>query len=110
MHVMFIHPSFPAQFGYLAGRLATQRGWPVTFVTSVDTSHLHLPFAQVNYRVRPGPPPRVFDNPASLGELLEHLAAVYQGLRSAPQIRPDLVVGHMSYGTMLYLRNLYRCP
>src|SRR5207253_203868 len=41
---------------------------------------------------------------------LDHALAVYKALRSAPQIRPDLVVGHMSYGTMLYLRNLYDCP
>jgi glycosyltransferase involved in cell wall biosynthesis len=43
-------------------------------------------------------------------DLFEHLGAIYNGLRGTPQIRPDLVVGHMSYGTMLYLRNLYACP
>jgi glycosyltransferase involved in cell wall biosynthesis len=41
---------------------------------------------------------------------MDHMMGVYKGLRSAPQIKPDLVVGHMSYGTMLYLRNLYDCP
>jgi glycosyltransferase involved in cell wall biosynthesis len=110
MHVMFIHPNFPAQFGHLAAHLATEAGWQCTFVTSVDTARHHVPFVHVNYRVKPGPLPQVFYNPGSLTELFEHLNAIYQGLKSAPQIRPDLVVGHMSYGTLLYLRNLYRCP
>jgi glycosyltransferase involved in cell wall biosynthesis len=110
MHVMFIHPSFPGQFAYIAAYLSQHLGWPVTFVTSVDTTQLSLPFTHVNYRIREGAQPKVFYNPSSLNEHLEHLAAVYRGLRGAPQIRPDLVVGHTSYGTLLYLRNLYHCP
>jgi glycosyltransferase involved in cell wall biosynthesis len=110
MHVMFIHPNFPAQFGHIANYLSTRLGWPCTFVTSIDTSHLTLPFTHINYKVREGPQPKVFDNPANLQNMLDHMAAIYKGLRGAPQIRPDLVVGHTFYGTMLYLRNLYRCP
>jgi glycosyltransferase involved in cell wall biosynthesis len=110
MHVMFLHPNFPAQFGHVAAHLATEKHWPCTFVTSIDTTHLQLPYIHINYRIKPGPTPKTFYNPNTLEELLEHLAAVYRGLRGAPQIKPDLVVGHMSYGTMLYLRNLYRCP
>ncbi len=110
MHVMFIHPNFPGQFAYIAGYLSQHLGWPVTLVTSVDTTQMNLPFTHVNYKVREGPQPKVFYNPNTLNELMEHLAAVYRGLRGATQLRPDLVVGHMSYGTMLYLRNLYRCP
>jgi glycosyltransferase involved in cell wall biosynthesis len=110
MHVMFIHPNFPGQFAYIANYLQTQMGWPCTFVTSVDTTHLQLPFTHINYKVREGPQPKVFYNPGTLQELLDHMAAIYKGLRGAPQVRPDLVVGHMSYGTMLYLRNLYQCP
>ena len=110
MHVMFLHPNFPAQFGHIASYLAAERRWPCTFVTSVDTTHLALPFTHINYRLGQGPQPKVFYNPSTLQELLNHLAAVYHGLRGLPQVRPDLVVGHMSYGTMLYLRNLYPCP
>src|SRR5208282_1826086 len=77
---------------------------------SIDTSHLQLPFDTVNYRVKAGPLPRVFYNPPSVQELFDQMNAVFNGLRQTPQIRPDLVVGHMSYGTMLYLRALYPCP
>jgi glycosyltransferase involved in cell wall biosynthesis len=110
MHVMFIHPNFPAQFGHIAMHLRTQRNWPCTVVTSIDTTHLQLPFTHINYRLNDGPQPKVFYNPETLQGLLDHLSAVYRGLRGVPQIQPDLVVGHASYGTMLYLRNLYKCP
>jgi glycosyltransferase involved in cell wall biosynthesis len=111
MHVMFIHPNFPAQFGIPAHYLASQRRWPCTFVTSVDTRHLDLPFTHINYRLDDNvPQPATFVNPDSLQGLLEHMAAIYRGLRNVRELRPDLVVGHMSYGTMLYLRNLYPCP
>jgi glycosyltransferase involved in cell wall biosynthesis len=110
MHVMFIHPNFPAQFGQVAERLAKEQRWQVTFVTSVDTTHLQLPFNHINYKVQEGPQPKEFFNPTNLQGLMDHLFAVYAGLRSVPQLKPDLVIGHMSYGTMLYLRNLYNCP
>jgi glycosyltransferase involved in cell wall biosynthesis len=110
MHVMFIHPNFPAQFGHIANYLRTRLGWPCTFVTSIDTTHMQLPFTHINYRVREGPQPKVFYNPSNVDEMFAHLAAIYRGLRGVPDLKPDLVVGHMSYGTMLYLRNLYQCP
>jgi glycosyltransferase involved in cell wall biosynthesis len=110
MHVMFIHPNFPAQFGHIAHYLKMQLKWDATCVTSIDTTHLQLPFNHINYRLKDNEPqPKVFYNPGSLQELMEHLFAIYRGLRGVKQINPDLVVGHMSYGTMLYLRNLYPC-
>src|SRR5437879_5604321 len=63
MHVMFIHPNFPAQFGHIAAHLTTQLGWKCTFVTSIDTTQLQLPFDHINYRVHEGPQPKVFYNP-----------------------------------------------
>jgi glycosyltransferase involved in cell wall biosynthesis len=120
MHVMFIHPNFPAQFGQAAYYLSHELGWPCTFVTSVDTRHLNLPFNHINYRVRDDEPQsRVFHNPDSLQGLIDHLRPIYLGLRKLaqdaatqghPPLVPDVVVGHMSYGTVLYLRNLYSCP
>jgi glycosyltransferase involved in cell wall biosynthesis len=107
---MFIHPNFPAQFGQIAAYLSTKLRWPCTVVTSIDTTHLTLPFTHINYKVREGPQPKVFYNPPSYQDHLDHMGAIYRGLRGQPLIRPDLVVGHTFYGTMLYLRNLYRCP
>ncbi|MFQ3651808.1 MAG: hypothetical protein SNJ75_15900, partial [Gemmataceae bacterium] len=111
MQTLFIHPNFPAQFGVVAHYAASQLNWPCIFLTSVDTTKLQVPFTHINYRLKDDvPSPEVFTNPDSLNGLIEHLAAVYRGLRGLPEVQPDLVVGHVSYGTFLYLRNLYACP
>ena len=47
MHVMFIHPNFPGQFGHIAHHLAVKLRWPCTVVSSVDTSRLQLPVQEV---------------------------------------------------------------
>ncbi len=111
MRVMFIHPNFPAQFGHLAQLFAREYGWQCTCVTSIDTTHLkNLPFVHVNYKVEKGPQPKTFRNPSQVSVLFDHGRAIYKGMQQAPQLKPDLVVGHMSYGTLLYLRVLYDCP
>jgi glycosyltransferase involved in cell wall biosynthesis len=107
---MFINPGFPAQFGTLANQLATEMRWPTTFVTTTDTRHLSLPFSRITYSVKSPSPPPGPTNPGNLQLLFEHMQAVYEALKARPQVKPDLVVGHMFYGTMLYLRNLYHCP
>ena len=110
MHIMFVHPNFPAQFGEIANRLTQIYGWKCTFVTSVDTSHHDLPFVRVSYPLNGQPPPKQFMNQGGMPAKLDHLASIYRGLRRHPEISPDLVVGHTFFGTMLYLRNLYDCP
>ena len=99
------------QFGHLAMHLVTKIGWNATCLTSIDTTHLKLPFTHLNYKVdQSQPQPKIFYNPGSFEGIMAHLLPVYLGMKSVPNVRPDLVVGHMSYGTMLYLRNLYDCP
>jgi glycosyltransferase involved in cell wall biosynthesis len=110
MHVLFIHPNFPSQFYPIAARLAATPGCQATLLTSVDTSNLALPFQHATYRLKPGPAPKAFYNPGDLNVLFDHAYAVYRGLREAKHLQPDVIVGHVSYGTWLYLRNLYPGP
>jgi glycosyltransferase involved in cell wall biosynthesis len=44
------------------------------------------------------------------GRFLELCAAVYQGVRSLPELRPDLIVCHDGLGPALFLRDLFPCP
>lgn len=110
MHIMFVHPDFPGPFASLAHYLQTQAGWDCTVITSIDTTGQTLPYNHLNYRLMDQEQAKTFKMPVSLQEMMEHLGAIYCGLRSVPQLQPDLVVGHTFFGTMLYLRNLYRCP
>lgn len=111
MRPLFVHPNFPAQFGHVAHYASAKLGWPCVFLTSVDTSAVQAPFTHINYRLKDDVPcPPQFTNPESLGGLMEHLGAIYRGVRGLPELQPDLVVGHLSYGTLLYLRDLYPVP
>jgi len=108
MHVMFVHPSLYSQFMPLAWHLSSERGWQCTVVSSMDASHLKLPFDHVGYPSGGRPPSKRPPAISTLEQKLDHLKSVYVTLKQIPQIRPDVVVGHLSFGTVLYLRNLYR--
>jgi glycosyltransferase involved in cell wall biosynthesis len=41
---------------------------------------------------------------------LAHALGVYRKLQSHPEIQPDLIVAHGSYGSSLFLAYLYDCP
>ena len=69
-----------------------------------------LPFVHINYRVAPGPLPKIFYPTGRLEDGLTHMNAVYRGLQSAPQIQPDLIVGHMFFGTLLFLKVWIQVP
>src|SRR5216110_1678133 len=34
MHVLYVHPNFPGQFGHIAMHLIKDKGWDCTFVTA----------------------------------------------------------------------------
>ena len=57
MHVLFAHNNYPAQFRYVAPRLAADFGWRCSFVTS-NTKTPDLPgIERVVYRLRSGTVP-----------------------------------------------------
>lgn len=107
MHTMFVHPNFPSQFGHLALALSRRPGDEVTFVTSCVPNCGPLPFDVVSYRVGDRP---VTDKPhtgRNIQEYLTHAESVLAVCASLPDLHPDVVVGHASFGTWLYLRALY---
>jgi len=106
MHVLYVHPNFPAQFGHIAHRLIERHGWKVTFATAApgkDVSGIH----RVVYKTAGGATEanhfcsRTFEN------TIWHCDGVYQALKARPDIRPDLIVGHSGFGSTLFLRELY---
>src|SRR5689334_6624555 len=107
MHVLFIHPRYPAQFGHVARYLATAKGWLCTFATNSDAGESDLPFRRIGYQVSDAGLPRGYPTLATLPGLQAHMEALNRRLRGLPELRPDLVVGHTTFATLLYLRNLY---
>ena len=39
-----------------------------------------------------------------------HAWGVYEACKAAPDLKPDLVVGHSGFGTTIFLHELYDCP
>jgi glycosyltransferase involved in cell wall biosynthesis len=106
MHVLYVHPNFPAQFGHIAGRLIERHGWEVTFVTAAKGGDVGG-IRRVVYKTAGGATEanhfcsRTFEN------TIWNCDAVYQILKTRPDIKPDLIVGHSGFGSTLFLRELY---
>jgi glycosyltransferase involved in cell wall biosynthesis len=115
MHVMFVHPAFPAQFGHIARRLASDPRYRCTFVSEhgEDAPEAASAGAEV------GPIERIRYRPAGrhrssnyltqdIDEEIAHAEGVFETL--APlrdSLRPDLVVGHAGWGSTLFLPELF---
>lgn len=125
MHVLFVHKEYPGHFGHVAARLARVEDFQCTFVYNRlparyqnlvpgSSASTGVP-AEINgvrlipYETRGASRDT---NPCSLHFEISawHNQAVYQTLKARPEIRPDLIVSHASYGTNLYLANLHACP
>jgi len=107
MHVLFVHQNFPAQFGPFAFRMAQSPAHRCTFVTQ-KVDGLYHGVRCLKYEPRGGATEashfcsRTFENG------IWHAAGVHDALAAAaPDIRPDLIVGHSGFGSTLFLRDLY---
>jgi glycosyltransferase involved in cell wall biosynthesis len=109
MHVLFIHRSFPGQFRYVAPLLARRYGWKCTFLTTDGQVESPAGVRKLIYR----PSDEVLaDHPIAAGVTgtLSHAVGVYEALRDRPDVRPELVVSHGSFGSSLFLPHIYDSP
>jgi hypothetical protein len=109
MHILYVHPNYPAQFGHIAQHLARRYRFRCTFVSERPAGR-HRRVERIRYRARGGAMKfnhyctRTFENN------VRHAHGVYIALKARHDIRPDLIVGHSGFGTTLFLSELYRCP
>jgi glycosyltransferase involved in cell wall biosynthesis len=113
MHVLFLHKSFPSQFGRLALWLKRRHGWQCSFLVESPNNCpaptaeelAELPLYRVR-RIEQQLTPWNETFAASLQQALAH----YEALRALPELRPDLVVAHQTLAPTLFIRDLVRCP
>lgn len=105
--ILFIHDSFPGQFGPLARHMQT-RGWEVTFATR------HPPSRSPGYRIvayAPHRDPRAGAHPYT--QPLDRAVLTGQGfVRAALALRaegyrPDVIVAHSGWGGGLFARDVF---
>jgi len=109
MHVLFVHQNFPAQFGHIAQYLVARHGWRCTFVSEKPPDRVDG-VERIQYRVRGGATSQNHYCSRTFENAVWHCGAVYDALKSRPDIQPDLMVGHSGFGSTLFLRELYSCP
>ena len=110
MHVLFVHQNFPAQFRYLAPRLATECGWRCTFATCNHRTEKIAHIDRIIYRPRHGATARHHPLARPFANAIGEAHAAYDALKNRPDVRPDLVVGHSAFGSTLFLPHLYDAP
>jgi glycosyltransferase involved in cell wall biosynthesis len=117
VHILFVHRAFPSQFGHLALELVRRRGWTATFLVE-SVGHCPPPSPEMleTLDVRPIPIPdelrvnRITPWTQAFGRYLDLARAVFDGVRSRPMPRPDLIVGHLGLGPTLFLPDLLDAP
>src|SRR5437870_13267440 len=110
MKILFVHPNFPAQFRYLAPRLAREFGWQCSFATQ-NANVPDVPGVErVLYRRDGGPGPANHLCTRYFESAVRHAHGVYEALKARPDIQPDLIVAHSGFGSSLFLPHLYDAP
>jgi glycosyltransferase involved in cell wall biosynthesis len=106
MNLLFVHQNFPAQFGPFAFRLAATPGWTCTFV-SQKADGVVRGVRCLKYAPAGGATERTHYCGRTFENAVWHAHAVYERLAAAPDVRPDLIVGHSGFGSTVFLRELY---
>lgn len=106
MHILYVHQNFPAQFGHIARRLASDNGYRCTFISQTPGGTVDG-IEKIEYKLRGGATRQTHFCSRTFENSVWHCDAIYHALRQRPDIKPDLIVGHSGFGSTLFLRELY---
>ncbi|HVC95131.1 MAG TPA: glycosyltransferase [Pirellulales bacterium] len=109
MHILFVHKTFPAQFGHIARHLVRRHGCRATFVSQMPTREVDG-VECIQYKLQGGATDDTHYCSRTFENAVWHAHAVFEALHARPDIKPDLVVGHSGFGSTIYLRELYDAP
>ena len=110
MHVLFVHQNYPAQFGHLARRLVTDFGWECTFVSYYQPTGVDGGVRCIQYEVKGGATEDTHYCSRTFENNVWHAHAVAEACEREMASAPDLIVGHSSLASTLFLRELFACP
>ena len=106
MHVMYVHQNYPAQFGHIAAHLAKNLKWQCTFVSQQPPGKSDG-IERIQYTLAGGATKSTHFCSRTFENTIWHCDGVFRALKSRPDVRPDLIVGHSGFGSTLFLRELY---
>jgi glycosyltransferase involved in cell wall biosynthesis len=107
VHVLFVHNTFPAQFGHIAAHLVRTRGWRCSFVSQTEPGEVEG-IRKIQYRPAGGATERTHYFARTFENALAHATGVYVACRPLRlRLKPDLIVGHSGFGSTLFLPELW---
>jgi glycosyltransferase involved in cell wall biosynthesis len=106
MNILFIHPNFPGQFGFLAEMSGKSKNNKTTFITSANTN---------KDRQIPGVKKIIFSEKIPEGKNDQQASKNSPGLSVANVLAdlkkqgypPDLIIGHSGSGTCFYVKDVF---
>lgn len=108
MHILFCHQNFPAQFGPVAGRMAAA-GHTVTFASRTGDGDIPG-VTRIRYALAGGATKQTHFYARTFENVTWHAEGLARALKTRPDIRPDLIVAHSGFLSVLPLRELFTCP
>jgi hypothetical protein len=106
---MFVHQTFPAQFGHIADYLVHSQRFRCTFVSQLPPG-MSNGVERIQYVLKGGATEATHYCSQSFENAIWHSHAIFDALKARPDVRPDLIVGHSGYLSTAFLRELYDCP
>ncbi len=108
MQLLFVHPSYPGQFGPLLSRLAQQPGLDCVFL-STNASGLRDGVRCIPFKTRGAATSATHYCSRTFENAVWSAHAVYEACAQA-QFSPEVIIGHSGFGTTVFLQELYDCP
>ena len=106
MHVLYVHQNFPAQFGHIAHHLVDKLGWKCSFVSQTPGGVVGG-INKIEYKIAGGATKQNHFCSRTFENTIWHCDGVYRAMKTAKDVKPDLIVGHSGFGSTLFLRELY---
>src|SRR3954464_843114 len=101
MHALFIHQNCPAQFLHIAPGLV-RRGWDCTFVTTNARASPGEGVRKILYRPCGAVRGDGDSCTAPFQNETAHARGVYEAMKRAKDVKPDVVVAHSGFGSSLF--------
>jgi glycosyltransferase involved in cell wall biosynthesis len=115
MRVLFVHPAYPNQFTQIAHKMGQQDGIECSFLVDLACSEQiqadGTPITYYGYRKDGGSANPGYSYTSNYEDAIRHGKGVIDVLASLVQSYPiDVVVGHASFGTTFFIKELLNLP
>src|ERR1043165_8484746 len=108
MQILFVHTTFPGQFGPTLERLTRFGDVECVFLTKA-ASGMHDGVRCIQFESKGGATASTHYCSRTFENQVWHAHAAYEACKSDRNLHPDLIVGHSGFGSTVFLPELYNC-